>query len=119
VSTVQIVRVTRTGDGEVSQPAPERLVHGSPVQQLWNAFADSTGQFFAGHWSSTRGAWRIRYTETELCVILAGRIALVDTAGLREEFGPGEIFLIPAGYEGTWEVIEDCTKIYAIFEPRT
>jgi uncharacterized cupin superfamily protein len=26
---------------------------------------------------------------------------------------------VPAGFEGTWEVVEDCTKFYAIFETRT
>jgi uncharacterized cupin superfamily protein len=24
--------------------------------------------------------------------------------------------VIPAGFSGTWEVVEDCAKIYAIFE---
>jgi uncharacterized cupin superfamily protein len=27
--------------------------------------------------------------------------------------------VIPAGFVGTWEVIEDCSKIYAIFEARS
>jgi len=26
---------------------------------------------------------------------------------------------VPAGFAGTWEVVEDCTKFYAIFEART
>ena len=26
---------------------------------------------------------------------------------------------LPAGFAGTWEVLEDCTKFYAIFEART
>ena len=37
----------------------------------------------------------------------------------RWEFGAGAAFVVPAGFEGTWEVIEDCTKFYAIFEART
>jgi uncharacterized cupin superfamily protein len=28
----------------------------------------------------------------------------------------GDTFVIPAGFVGTWEVLEDCRKIYAIFE---
>jgi hypothetical protein len=35
------------------------------------------------------------------------------------EFGPGVGFLVPAGFSGTWEVIEECTKFYVIFEART
>ena len=42
-----------------------------------------------------------------------------DAAGQRWEFGVGEGFVVPAGFEGTWEVIEDCTKFYALFEART
>jgi len=26
---------------------------------------------------------------------------------------------VPSGFEGTWEVVEDCTKFYALFESRT
>jgi uncharacterized protein len=40
-------------------------------------------------------------------------------AGGRMSFGAGDAFLIPAGFTGTWEVVEDCSKIYAIFEPRS
>ena len=32
---------------------------------------------------------------------------------------PGAGFVVPAGFEGTWEVLEECTKFYAIFEART
>jgi uncharacterized cupin superfamily protein len=46
-------------------------------------------------------------------------VALEDAAGRRWEFAAGEAFVVPAGFEGSWEVIEDCTKFYAIFEPRT
>jgi len=63
--------------------------------------------------------WRVRYTECELCVLTAGRVELVSESGARAAFGPGDAFVVPAGYAGTWAVLEDCTKIYAIFAPRT
>ena len=40
------------------------------------------------------------------------------TAG-RGTKGTGARKNVPAGFEGTWEVLEDCTKFYAIFESRT
>jgi uncharacterized cupin superfamily protein len=46
-------------------------------------------------------------------------VALENLQGERWEFGPGEGFVVPAGFVGTWEVIDDCTKFYAIFEART
>lgn len=115
----EIIPVTMVGDGEDSRPAADRLVAGDPEQRAWNAFTDATGQFHAGHWSSTRGVWRVRYTESELCVLLRGRVELVSESGARATFGPGDAFVVPAGYTGTWAVREDCTKIYAIFVPHT
>jgi len=35
---------------------------------VWNHYADASEQFFAGVWASTRGRWRVRYTEHELCI---------------------------------------------------
>jgi uncharacterized cupin superfamily protein len=44
---------------------------------------------------------------------------LENEEGQRWEFGAGDAFVVPAGFAGTWEVAEDCTKFYALFEPRT
>jgi uncharacterized protein len=103
---------------DISTPAPDRLVSGSPVTRVSNHFNDSTQQFFAGRWSATRGKWRVRYTENELCVMTAGRIVIESDAGGRNTFATGDAFVVPAGFSGTWEVLEDCSKIYAIFEAR-
>lgn len=105
--------------GDASTPAADRLVCGSPRQTVSNYFSDSTEQFFAGRWSSTPGKWRIRYSESEFCCLTKGRVALENQAGERWEFAAGQAFVVPSGFEGTWEVIDDCTKFYAIFEART
>ena len=110
----------RTGqDGEPSTPAVDRLLEGSPHQVITNYFSDQTQQFHSGRWSSTRGKWRIRYSESEFCCLTRGRVALENKDGQRWEFTAGDGFVVPAGFEGTWEVIEDCTKFYALFESRT
>jgi uncharacterized protein len=115
----QIIDFRSKQDGEVSSPAPERLLSGTPHQTVTNYFSDQTQQFHSGLWSSTRGKWRIRYSESEFCCLVRGRVALENAAGQRWEFGPGEGFVVPAGFEGSWEVIDDCTKFYALFEART
>jgi hypothetical protein len=98
---------------------PSRLEPGSPVpqQQVRNLYTDASGQFFAGQWHSTPGAWQVRYTESEMCVLSEGRVRLTGRDGRRWEFGPGEGFVVPAGFEGLWEVLEPARKFYAIFEP--
>ena len=115
----QIVDFSESIAVEDSKPAADRLISGQPRQTIANFFTDPTQQFFAGRWSSSPGKWRIRYSESEFCCLTEGLIALENTSGQRWQFGPGAAFVIPAGFEGTWEVIEACTKFYAIFEART
>jgi uncharacterized cupin superfamily protein len=115
----QIISLKVPVASEPSSVAADRLIDGNPVQRVANHFADATNQFFAGRWSSTPGSWRIRYTESELCVITHGKVAIASEDGQRTIFGPGDAFVIPAGFSGTWEVLESCTKIYAIFEARS
>ena len=116
--SIELIDLSADIATESASPPSDRLLEGTPQQTVANYFSDGTGQFFADRWSSTRGKWRIRYSESELCVMTAGRVALVSVSGQRCEFGPGAAFVIPAGFEGVWEVLEDCTKLYAIFEPR-
>ncbi len=116
--STSIVRLDGALAAETSEPPSDRLIAGTPQLQLRNFFSDTSQQFFAGRWSATRGKWRVRYTENELCVMTAGRVVIESSSGERSSFGPGDAFVVPAGFTGTWEVTEDCAKIYAIFEAR-
>jgi len=112
----RIVSFRVTTPAQHSAPAAESILSGQPQVTTWNHYTDDSKQFFAGIWAATHGAWRVRYTEHELYHLLAGRIVIVATSGERYEFAAGDTFVIPAGFVGTWEVLEDCRKIYAIFE---
>src|SRR4051812_27688442 len=83
---------------QASTPAADRLLEGTPAQRVSNYFTDLTGQFFAGRWSSTKGKWRVRYTENELCVMMAGRVVLTGDDGAASSFGAGDAFVVPAGF---------------------
>ena len=117
--STSIVRLDGPLAAEISEPPVDRLIVGAPELQVRNYFSDPSQQFFAGRWSATRGKWRVRYTENELCVMTAGRVVIESGSGERLSFGPGDAFVVPAGFTGTWEVTEDCSKIYAIFEERS
>jgi uncharacterized protein len=98
-----------------------RLAAGSPVpvQHVRNVFTDATGHFFSGIWHSTPGAWRVTYTENELCVLTEGRVRITNDRGQASSFGPGDCWVMPAGFRGVWEVLEPAKKFYAIYEPPT
>jgi uncharacterized cupin superfamily protein len=101
---------------EESAPASDRLLAGSPRTAVSNRYADPDGRFFAGDWSSSVGKWRVEYAEHEFCHLLEGRVALVAEDGREWRFGPGDAWVIPAGFRGTWETLEPARKRYAIFE---
>ena len=52
-------------------------------------------------------------------MLRSGRVRISDDAGGSWTFGPGECFVVPAGFTGLWEVLEPAEKFYAIYEPRT
>lgn len=109
-------RLGRDGAPEPADAAAEKLIAGSGQAVAWNAYSDASGRFHAGIWRAEAGIRAVSYTETELCVILEGRVRLVSAAG-SVEFGPGEAFVVAAGFEGSWECIGAVAKIYAILDP--
>ena len=109
--------VDRTAEAEPADADARRVRDGSGVARLWNAFSDPSGRFHAGHWQAEPGALQVAYTETELCVLIEGRVRLTGADGAAVEYGPGEAFVIAAGFAGTWESIGRVTKLYAILMP--
>jgi len=97
----------------------ERLIAGNPKQCVWKHYADASGKFFAGVWSSEVGKWRIAYTEEEYCQILQGRSIIVDQDGRAVTVAAGDSVVVPRGFVGTWEVVEPTRKIFVIYEPGT
>ena len=47
--------------------------------------------------------------------MLSGRVALTDGSGRTEEFGPGDSYILPRGFEGRFEVLETLRKVYVLF----
>ena len=74
------------------------------------------GRFMIGTWECTPYAEHLSYPETsEFCLVLSGRVALTDGSGRTEEFGPGDSYILPRGFEGRFEVLETLRKVYVLF----
>jgi len=115
----KLVLLDRLQSGESANPSPEKILSGIPRTRVSNQYTDGTQQFFCGLWTSTSGKWRVSYTEHEFCVLIEGRVRIESVTGERHDFRAGDAFVVPAGFEGSWEVTEPCKKWYAIFEPKT
>ena len=114
----QIVRIPHDISAQPrTAVAGERLVSGSPTQAVDNAYSDPGEAFHCGIWEGDVGAWRVRYTEHELCHMLAGKVRMVAEDGSETIVMAGDSFVIPAGFEGVWEVLEPAKKLYAVYEP--
>lgn len=114
-----IVHVTHHTANSAAEPiASDRLVAGSPLQAVANAYSDAGNAFHCGVWEDGVGAWRMAYTEHEFCHLLAGRIRIHGNDGSETMAAAGDSFVFPAGFEGVWEVLEPARKLYAVYEPQ-
>ena len=101
---------------EVYRPAADRILSGDPVQRAQNLFQSADGRFNTGIWSADAGTWRVVFSESEFCHILEGVIVVRGDDGSEATFRAGDAFLTPAGFTGTWEIVEPAKKFYAFYE---
>lgn len=113
----QVIKLPLAVVPEQGPVAADRVIAGAPVQTTWLEYADPAGTFFVGRWRCTPGKWRIAYTEQEYCLLLSGSSVLTGEDGHAVALYAGDAFVIPAGFRGTWEVVETTTKRFVIHEP--
>ncbi|AJY09343.1 cupin domain-containing protein [Burkholderia dolosa] len=83
----------------------------------WRAAEGSSGNYIVGWWEGKVGAVEFPATAADEAVwLVEGRIALTDVEGNRKEFASGDGYLLPAGFAGRWETIEDAKKFYVLLE---
>jgi uncharacterized cupin superfamily protein len=77
------------------------------------AFSTTDKQYFVRVWESGPGVLKTDdYPYDEYCLILSGRLQITNASGSTEEFGPGDSFVIPKGWRGTWDMKTRTKKIY-------
>lgn len=109
------------GEPELSWPREDRLESGRPRRETWSRIeADANGArtLSSGHWRCEPGRWRIVFgpQQQEVFTVLSGRCRIHDRQGGWQEAGPGDSLHIPAGFEGSFEVLETLCKSYVILE---
>lgn len=76
-----------------------------------------SGGIEVGVWRSDPGGWPIENRpDTEVISILAGRATLTNSDGSSFQADPGDVFVLPAGWTGRWDVIEPVEKFYVTIE---
>ena len=98
-------------------PPSERILGGTPQQTVVDGYATEDGKFSAGFWTGEPGRWRVAYTEHELCHLIEGEVVLRGDDGSSATYRAGDSFVVPAGFQGEWEVVRAARKLYAIYQP--
>jgi uncharacterized cupin superfamily protein len=79
----------------------------------WRAFGDGEDKPFGGAWEGEQGMLSLAsYPYDEVCVMLTGSVALIDSDGGRRVFRAGDSFFVPRGFSGSWETLEPSSKVF-------
>lgn len=97
-------------------PDPKLVIGAQPKWADNLLFADPTGQWSVGLWSTTAYERKvIPFPRHELMHILAGKVTISDGKGREETFKAGDTLFVPKGALLGWKCSEDVRKIYCIF----
>ncbi|MBP1822955.1 DUF861 domain-containing protein [Mycobacterium sp. OAE908] len=79
----------------------------------WRAFGSEDGPYMGGSWTGQPGTLLCNpYPYDEVCIMISGRVALIDTEGQRREFSAGDAFFVPKSFTGTWETLVPSEKYF-------
>lgn len=56
----------------------------------------------------------VDYPFDEFMYVISGRIELIYPDGSRDSFGPGQAFILPQGFTGTWHQPETTVKYFVM-----
>ena len=119
LAQIAIVKVVQPGTpGVVDHPKPDRLVRGNPRRETWSLYESGDGVSSVGIWACEPGMWRILFAanKEEYFFVLSGHVRLHDAAGGWVDVRAGQGAVIPAGFEGAFEVIEPVRKHFVVVD---
>lgn len=83
-------------------------------------FSNAEGTLNAGVWECTPCTEKIRdYPYDQCCFVLEGTLVITDDGGHTETFRPGDAFMIPRGFHGSWRMTERYRNFFVTVEPKS
>lgn len=94
----------------------QRKFDGTYLESI--AFATQDRQYTVRIWESGPGVLQTDgYPYDEYCLVLSGRLKITNASGSTREFEPGDSFVIPKGWRGTWDMRTRFRKLYIDLVP--
>lgn len=102
----------------VDFPREDRREVGCPRRETWTLYDSAPAGLIAGIWACEVGRWRIAFAANkhEYFFVLSGKVRLHDQSGAFTDIGAGEGGVIPAGFQGAFEVLEPVRKHFVVVE---
>lgn len=119
MTTIQTYAAHRTETADLGpHTAKPTSLDGEQTEATLPVWSGGTGGGIeTGLWECTPGVFTAeRNGYTEICTILSGRVIIEVDGAEPEEFGPGDIMVMPSGWKGTWRVLEPVRKHYTTID---
>ena len=85
------------------------------LDSVWRYASLGSRSLESGVWDATVATWtETDYAVEEVCVMLAGHLRLTEPDGTVHDLREGDVFHLPRGWAGRWEVLADMRKFYVI-----
>lgn len=99
-------------NADVGQPRDASLTLGGHLE------ASGSNTIRAGSWWCSAGGWPSLEprTTTEIFWVVEGHGCVTDLDGERHYFGPGDAVILPQGWAGRWDVLQDLHKIWFVHD---
>ena len=82
-------------------------------------YRSEDGRFTVAIWESGPGVLKTdSYPNDEFCHVLEGELVITNASGSTRQFGPGDSFVIPKGWAGTWDMKTRFKKRFVAFEEK-
>lgn len=121
-------------EGIVPVPTTAAIVEHAryPAHQVGQDGAGYDGHYgVLAQYAAGGGAWKVGlweagpgtlvptdYPNDEYCLVLEGRVEITNRDGTTAAFGPGDSFVIPKGWAGTWHMPTAFKKQFVAFHTR-
>lgn len=98
---------------------PAMVSEGSAIETGHIFFTNEAATVNVGVWECTPCTEEVSdYPYDQCCFVLEGSLTITDEAGHAETFGPGDAFVIPRGFNGSWRMTERYRNYFITVEPQ-
>ncbi|NKX53097.1 cupin domain-containing protein [Arthrobacter mobilis] len=111
-ATIHLAAAPQTDLGTPAPKPTSLTAQTEAAQEIWTA-----DQLSVGVWECSPGTFTaVRDGYHEVCQLLAGRVTITADGQAPVQARAGDTIVMPAGWQGTWEVHETVRKTYVTLD---